>query len=393
MTPPRDALPRRAFLGAQLAPDGEAFSEQGVLVAGVAVGSMVALAGVEAGDRLVSVAGSPLRNLCEMAFALRDAGRESEVEIVFQRAGQRLAKTVATQSAPREVIEGQEVNYEQIESSGALLRSIVTMPLDGKARAAILFLQGIACESIDYGVAPDEPIACLIHGWASAGYLTMRVEKRGVGDSEGAACPEADFETELADHRAALAQLAADPRARGLELFVFGHSIGGMVAPILASERALSGLMVYGSSTRNWLDCVVASTRRQYEMRGLSAAKIEEILGSLRDRVAREGLNGRSAAYHRQLEALDLPAVWRQVKGSPRVLVLCGEHDWVLSHDEQMEIAKLMERSEGIDLPGLDHMLGWHASREDSMSAYGQGHYDPAILQATLEWLERSRVQ
>lgn len=392
MSLPTDELPRRAFLGAQLAPDGEAFNEEGVLVVGVAAESMAALAGVQAGDRLLRVAGAPLRNLCEMAFALRVAGGQSEVSIDFERASQRLSERVPTQPAPRESIAGQAVCYEEIESGGVRLRSIVTRPLDTRPRGVILFLQGIACESIDYAANADEPIACLIHGWARAGYITMRVDKRGVGDSGGAPCPDGDFDTELGDHRTALAALASHPLAQGLPLYLFGHSIGGMVAPILASERPVAGVMVYGTSTRNWLDCVVASTRRQYEMRGLPPTQIDEILGSLRERVARSGLNGRSAAYHGQLDALELGAIWRQVTGT-RVLVLCGEHDWVLSREEQMEIAKLVQPTEGVDLPGLDHMLGWHPNRAESLSAYGQGHYDPEVLRATLEWLEQSDVQ
>jgi pimeloyl-ACP methyl ester carboxylesterase len=363
-----------------------------VLVAGVVDGGMAIEAEVQAGDLLVSIAGAPMTSLCEMAFALRAAGKHSDVEIVFDRAGKTFSRVVAVQPCPCESIEGQEVSYEHIESQRARLRSIVTRPLAGSPRGAILFLQGIACESVDYGADSDEPIARLIHGWAEAGFVTMRVEKRGVGDSDGAACPDGDFETELADHRAALGALISDARSKGLDLYLFGHSIGGMVAPILASEKRVQGIMVYGTSTKTWLDCVVASTRRQYEMRGVDAARIDEILGSLRERVAREGLNGRSADYHRQLDALDLPAMWKRVNETP-VLVLCGEHDWVLSREEQMQIGEYVKSTRGIDLPGLDHMLGWHASRADSLSAYGQGPYDPVVLEASLEWMKSIGVQ
>lgn len=299
---------------------------------------------------------------------------------------------MAVVPSPQEKMEGQEIFYEHIEIAGTRLRSIVTRPTDVPARGVILFVQGIACESVDYGPHSEEPMACLLRGWAAAGFVTMRVDKRGLGDSEGAACALGDFEAELFCHQAALRALAADPRFAGLDIFLFGHSIGGMVAPILASQCALRGVMVYGSSTKNWVDCVVDSTRRQYQLREMPVAEIEGIVATLRTRMLGEGFNGRSAAYHRQLDALDLPALWQAVH-QVRLLVLCGEHDWVLSRDEQMEIASHVDTAECIDLPGLDHMLGWHASREASLMHYGQGHFTDEILVATLEWLSRGNVQ
>jgi pimeloyl-ACP methyl ester carboxylesterase len=385
-----DSLPRRAFLGAELAPDTEAFSEAGVLVVGVVEGGMALAAGVQPGDRLAKLADHPLRSLREMSAALRAAGNCGSVSLEIIRADNVVTAQVEVLPCPEESVVGQEVLYESIAVPGARLRSIVTCPKEGKVRGAILFLQGIACESVDYGTNSDEPMARLLHGWATAGYVTMRVDKRGVGDSEGPCCGLGDFETELSDHRAALERLATDPRFADLDIFLFGHSIGGMVAPILASAKPVRGLMVYGTSTVNWLDCVVASTRRQFEMRGIDPEELETILGSLRERVARDGLNGRGADYHRQLHALDLSASWKTLDQQTPVLVLCGEHDWVLSRSEQLEIGNLMPKAECLDLPGLDHMLGWHASREDSLQSYGQGVFREEILGGTLEWLARS---
>ena len=37
----------------------------------------------------------------------------------------------------------------------------------------------------------------------------------------------------------------------------------------------------------------------------------------------------------------------------------------------------------------LDHVLGWHASLQDSMDDYGAGRFEPAIVEHTLEWLRR----
>jgi uncharacterized protein len=374
-------LPRRAFLGARLPPDAEAFTTAGMRITGVVAGGMAAEAGLEPGDVIVGVAGAPVRSPAELAAALRAAGAGAgdEAEIVVRRGDRDVTARARVQRCPVEVVDGARVAYERLEVGGDRLRAIVTHPVDGAPAAAVLVLQGIACESIDHGAAPDAPLAGLIRGWARAGVMTLRVDRPGVGDSEGAPCGERDLESDLAVHRAALAALAADPRRAGAPLVLFGHSVGGMAAPLLAGERAVDGVIVFGTSTATWLDCVVASTRRQLALRGVAAEEIERTAATLRARVRAHGLSGRSAEYHRQLDALDLRAAWARVAAP--VLALVGEHDWVIDRADQPAGATVA------DVPGLDHLLGWHPDRESSLTRYGSGSFDPAIVATTLAWL------
>lgn len=381
-------------MGARLPGDLEAFSPAGVTISGTVPGSMAADAGIEPNDRLTNIGGAPVRSLPQLAAALRSAGAQVAVELRFERDGVALTRRVTVQTHPIEDIAGQRVCYAHIDVDGARLRSIATYPEAGAPIGAVLVLQGIACESVDFGAQPQEPLAQLIRGWASAGFITMRVDKRGVGDSEGACCADVDFETELSDHRAALEQLLSDPLAQRLPLLLFGHSVGGMVAPLLAASQPVAGIIVYGTSPVKWLDCIVATTRRQLAMRGATPEHIEREVQALSESIATEGINGRTAAYHRQLQQVDLAAAWKAAD-SP-VLVLRGEHDWVVTAKEQQQVADIAGQGHRgstavVDVPGLDHLLGWHASRQDSMTDYGAGRFDPAIVTRTLEWM-RNRV-
>ena len=103
------------------------------------------------------------------------------------------------------------------------------------------------------------------------------------------------------------------------------------------------------------------------------------------------------SAYHQQLHELELDRAWQRVSG-PLVLVLHGEHDWVVSRDEQLRIVDIVGGSRPgaaqlIDLKGLDHMMGWHASHADSMSNYGSGIFEPTIRTETLEWMTSAPLQ
>ncbi|MEO8704214.1 MAG: alpha/beta fold hydrolase [Kofleriaceae bacterium] len=369
-------LPRRAFLGAELLSDAEAFCVDGVIIAGVVEDGMAARAGLIAGDVIVSLAGAPVRDLCELAVALRRAGAGATAEVAYQRAGARYVRIVDVVAMPCEHHTGATTEYGELVVGETRLRTIeirCAVP-----RALVLVIQGIACESVDHG-ASEPPLAALVAGWARAGYDSLRFDKRGVGDSEGGPCRDTDFQGELDDARAAYA-LA---RSRGIPLVVFGHSVGGIIAPLVGEA---DGIIVYGTPVMPWIDCLVDSTRRQLTLRGASEAEILEREHSMRALVERGELNGRSAAYHAQLAAVDPEAAWRTVEAP--VLVVRGEHDWVVRRDDQARIADLARGETTIvDVPDLDHLFGWHADHEASLRDYGSGRADAALATATVGWL------
>lgn len=373
-------LPRRARLGAELPSDAEAFAGDGMAIVGVLDGSMAQRAGLVRGDCVREVAGLPVRSLAELGAALRRAGGHSATTITFARGAELHTQEVRVDRMPDD-----DAEYGELAVHGATLRTITTRA--ASPRALVLVIQGIACESIDHVLDPEAPLAGLVAGWTAAGFDTMRFDKRGVGDSEGSPCTQTDFATELADARAAVVHAATDARARGVPLVVFGHSVGGIIASYLAPSAELAGVIVYGTPVMRWLACLQDSARRQMQLRGADEDSIAAQVAELARLATTGELNGRSAAYHAQLDALDLEAAWRAV--SVPVLVVRGEYDWVVDEDDQARIASLATGPTTIvDVPALDHLFGAHADREASLRDYGIGAFGPAIVDATVAWIE-----
>ncbi len=386
-----DALPRRAFLGAELPPDEEAFTADGMRIAGVSPGGMADSAGVQAGDVIVSIADAPVRNLCELGIALRTAGAASTAKVMLRRGATVIDVNVAVTPQPVETVDGAEVIYGELTFGRTpdlvRLRTITTKVT--RPRALVLVIQGIACESVDHATSPEAPLAGLVHGWARENIESIRFDKRGVGDSEGGPCDATDFATELADARAALAIAQSSAKTSGVPLFLFGHSVGGIIAASLAGAAPdLAGVMTYGAPVERWITCLVDSTRRQLELNGAPSEEIERRTQGVRDLATTGELNGRSAAYHAQLDQLDLAAAWKAVTAP--VLVLRGEHDWVVRADDQARIAQLARgKTMVVDLPSLDHLFGMHADRAASLRDYGIGAFDPSIVSVTRRWIHR----
>ena len=375
-------LPRRALLAVELPADHVAFGPKGLQIAGVEPGGMADRAGVVLGDTVSAVAELPVRTLAELGLALRRAGAAATTVIEYERRGELKTVTVEVAHSPFELLPGSEVCYGELAVNGTRLRTLATTA--ARPRAAVLLIQGIACESIDGG---DGPLVELVRGWAAAGVDTYRIDKHGVGDSEGGPCCEIDFETECAGFAAALDAALVRSRDRGVPLFVFGHSVGGIIAAGLA-DRELAGLITYGTPTLRWLACLVDTTRRQLELKGAPPDEIDRAEAALVEQAFVSGLNGRSGGYHRQLDAIDPAALWARVR-SP-TLVVRGEHDWVVRADDQARIATLVAAPTTIvDLPGVDHVLGSHPDLAASLRDYGSGQFDPAIVATTVQWIDR----
>lgn len=368
-------LVRRGFLGVELLGDAEAFGPDGVAVAGVVPGGMAERAGVAPGDRITAIAGLPTTSLCELGIALRRAGASPTTVIAIARGTERLERSASVAPHPRD----DGTSYGELAVDGARLRTIVVAT--PRPRAVVVVIAGIACESVDHAASP---FAALARAWAAADLDSFRFDKRGVGDSDGGPCDVTDFATELADARAAVAAAAEYAGSRGAPLVVFGHSVGGMIAPLVAGEHA-AAIAVYGTPVMRWLACLVDTTRRQLALRGAPPDEIERQAAALEALATGGGLNGRSAAYHAQLDAIDPAAAWRAVRVP--IFVGRGEHDWVVEPTDQARIP-----GELVDLPGLDHMFGWHADREASLRDYGAGRLDDSLARAIARWLDSCKL-
>lgn len=404
-----DELPRRTYLGLQF--DLQDRSGPGLLVADVLPRSTALLAGMRPGDRLTSVGHI---DVLEFFSELRE-------EIARTEAGQRIALrwyrgsnrvhrvSPPLGTLPMEVVPNSLVRYETVRVDGTGQRLILSEPLGG-AKGLVLFLQGLGCTSYDFWLDTENPIKHLIDGWARSGYATARLEKRGAGDSEGN-CADLNFEDERRGFTAAIAHL----RAAGFDgrIFLFGHGLGGLLAPLVATS-SVAGVMVYGTVGEPWYDYMMESFERQDRLAGIDDQRLEErqalraefqrglLFEGERPAVLKEAIagsedledvqmaapdhySGRSVGFFVQLAALDPARVWRQV-WQP-VLALHGEYDWISSRVDHERIAGL-SGGKFLSMTGLDHRFLRYGSLQESFQARGTGIFAPAVIEATVAWMQ-----
>jgi dienelactone hydrolase len=347
-------LPRRAAVGITLAVDAG-----GAVVAGaVSEGSAAAEAGVQVGDTIAALDGMPVTSIVQVQSIIgRHRGGDS-LPIGIVRGGETKRLVAQLKMFPFERLPNTVFEYGHVTlSDGIRLRTIVSRPAAAAGPApAVFFLQGGGCSSIDVpSASPNVWPYALISAIAARGFVTMRVDKPGAGESEGPPCPEGGFDSELAGYRAALNALLKDPSVDPSRVFLFGDSLGGFMAPLLASETRVAGISAYGT---------IAFTPTGYP--------------------------GRSDQFFREIAEIDILAAWAAV--DVRSQLLHGTFDQAATASDHAKIAATVNAAhpglaEHRELDGVDHCGTRHETLEASRDHCGSGKQVPELVDAVLAFI------
>jgi alpha-beta hydrolase superfamily lysophospholipase len=86
---------------------------------------------------------------------------------------------------------------------------------------------------------------------AQNGYAVVTIEKSGLGDSFGCQpCGEVDLLTDIESFDAGYKYMEKLPFVDAANLFIWGHSMGGTIAPEVAKLHHPKGIMVFAFSGR-----------------------------------------------------------------------------------------------------------------------------------------------
>ena len=406
-------LPRRGLLGAML----DSGADGKVVVRKVLPGGAAEAMKLAEGTTILALNGAPVTSVPGFLQQLSAYRAGAEVTLAVSEAGKARTAKATLPPFPVENHPGATTTYGTARTtSGTRLRTILVAPTARKA-PVILYLQGISCGTIDrpFASETDSEIR-MLRELLAGGYATLRVDRTGTGDSEGIPCPESGFDAEIDAARAAIAWVRERSDIDRDRIILLGISMGGVVAPVVADEPGVAGVVVWGTIGRNFLEYQQRNMRRQFPNEGLLPEQAESTAVARADALARllfldqtpaqvkavpglaEALPvsdsthmfGRHARFFQQLQRIDSPRRWAAVKKP--ALVLHGEFDWVSDPEDHALIAEIVNRNGGKavyqEVPGLDHATTQHASLEDSRQNYSQGKLSSEVVNRMRAWLE-----
>jgi pimeloyl-ACP methyl ester carboxylesterase len=311
---------------------------------------------------------------------------------------------------PRETYPNVDVIYDSVATPhGERLRTIVTKPRELQGKLPVVFVAGwLSCDSVEAPENTRDETGMLFRQLAQLpGLCLFRVDKQGVGDSEGN-CADNDFNSELAGYRAAFRALKNYDFIDTGRVYLLGISNGGGFAPLVpetsADQGQVRGFIVIGGWVKTWFEHMLEIERRRFGLMGqrpgevtermkktvvlyyewlVKKRRVADILGE-NSAVAdlwpegkdREHLYGRPLGFYEQLQSLNLAEAWSKVKVP--TLVLHGQYDWIMSREDHQLIAQYVNaNSPGaarfVEVADMGHTLQTYANWSDAFAGKSSG--------------------
>lgn len=420
-----EPMPRRAVFGAQVAPVTTEENRERVghmKIVRVNPASTAEAVGFKAGDMILSINGQPIGSGAELTAVLRLLNGNTDVKAVVQRGDARVELSGKSVDRPKQKGDGLVVEYDQVLSKGKRIRIITTRPAGPDKKPVIFWIGGIGAYSLDGEYAN---IAYgNIMGPLSKDYAIVRIDKPGLGDSEGPIYSELLFDDEMDAYLQALRLVKTLPWVDTEKIAIVGHSMGGVFGPLIAAQEKVAGVAASGTLVKTWVEYVLENSRRQsllagakpedvdQEMVSLSAvvqhlfyedmspAQIIEKYPALKDSVNRQTPDGKTYSgvglgFWQQLAKKNLAGAW--AKTDAKVLALWGVSDFISTRSDHEFIAEIMNAkspgsAEFVAVPNSDHGFFNNATFKDSISKWGRpgNTFNPNILEILGGWLKKT---
>jgi uncharacterized protein len=413
-------LRRSGFLGIVSAPLTEAArqelqtNETGILVQNVVDGGSAKAAGIQPNDIVTQVNDHKVIDLNDFIQTARGLHAGDTATVHLRRGAESLTKQIIVKPRPVESAPDVDTRYEAVTVDGSLRRVIVTVPKTEGRHPAILYLNGVGCFSQE-SANLQSPDAQLLYGLTRAGFVTMRVEKSNMGDSEGPPClsPTVDLQAEQRGYVAGLRALKQYSFVDPDKVFLMGISIGGVQAPLVAQQVPVKGIVVINTVIKPFLEYLIDTRRRQNLLRHVPYDEMDRRLRTnercnhrlLIERQTPEQVLKDSPdcsdfitypaayTYMQQWAALNPAEEWKKV--DVPVLVVYGTSDFVstIADDPYMvDVINSFHPGHATlkAIPDMEHDLTKAASMEASLNrpATAPVEFEPAVLDAINAWLQ-----
>jgi photosystem II stability/assembly factor-like uncharacterized protein/dienelactone hydrolase len=358
-------------------------------------------------------------------FLTYEPGKEIQLSVL--RGKKKLTLKAKAVARPYETDDNAEVIYDEAPYRGGQLRVIINKPFKEEKMPAMLFIPGYTCSSIDE-LTNDHPYKRIVDAYVDAGYVTLRIEKSGLGDSKNTPpCESCDLQDEIENFEVGLKKLKSLPYIDTNQIIIVGHSMGGIIAPAISAKNQVAGVVVYGTTAKSWFEYQIEMYRVQNALAGMNPIEVEQSVieqydlnyryfvkkekleemakNPAADSVLRSvwGFDGEGKIYSRNAE------YWRQIQDYPhlenwkntkaKVLVQFGESDFqAFSRADHQQIVNTVNyfnpgNATLMTYPSTDHFFAKSGTMQEAYNKFGEGkiqqlfdEYNPEVGQSAVKW-------
>ncbi|MFW0716059.1 DUF3887 domain-containing protein [Pedobacter sp. N23S346] len=154
-----------------------------------------------------------------------------------------------------------------IGAAGKQLAAIITTPKNAKNFPVVVFVHGSGPSDMDETIGANKPFKDLASGLASKGIGSVRYVKRTLVYPNEFSTVYTVKEEVLDDAAAAIAMAKTIPGADAKQVYVFGHSLGGMLAPRMVSTAPdLAGIILAATPARKLTDIIIEQNQYMFDL-------------------------------------------------------------------------------------------------------------------------------
>ncbi len=323
-----------------------------------------------------------------------------------------LTISLSSQAIEREVkIKSHKGDFE--------LAGTLAFPPDGNAKAVIVTATGSGLQDRDETVYGHHPFKVLSDALVENGYAVLRMDDRGFGQSggDGANATPSDFADDVESGLRYVETFFQCPKG------VLGHSLGGVIAPMLASEGKADFIITLGGPTWKGDSIVMSQSRKmsveatgRWDAEGLQRellAVAEKDMPAFIARPILFEILGRDLG-----KAVEMPEVARQLNQTIDVLLspsyreiikldpaetikkvsvpwlaLYGEKDFQVLPGNMDTLVELNPKADARLLPGHNHLFQSQATGSiQEYAILGQAPSEESV-KIIIDWLEKNYAQ
>ena len=377
-------------------------------------------AGLRKDDRVFTINGQPIEGESELYKYIWAIRSNDIVKLEVAHANEYKSNTIQFQAeaAPPETWGSLDAEMVQlVNSSGDKLRGYITKPKNAKGKIpAILFVSWLSCGTVEIGKSNDSWTRMLRDVAEKSGALFLRVEKPGVGDSEGPACMDCDLNTELDGYQAAFRFLKQRSDVDTTNIIVFGASLGGTLASIVGQDQPVKAYVTAVSVYKTWLEHMIEIERRRLQYAGHSQEEINKLMPLfiefhtdylLYKKTPKDIMEakphlaslwydeplhqyGRPAKFYQQAQDYNFMETWAKV--TQPVYVVAGEYDWIMSLDDSKLMVNMLNQKKAGQATlyvakGMDHHWSVYDTPQDAFDE-SNGKYAQETVSAMIDWIK-----
>ena len=267
-------LQRKPLLGAQIEYVSET-DKTGCRVVQVVRGTSVELK-LQENDIIIKIGNQSFSSAEDFINQFMSYQPGKDVHLSVLRGKKKLNLVAKVVARPFETDDNATVIYDEANYKGGQLRVIINKPFKENKMPAMLFIPGYTCSSIDE-LSSNHPYKRIVDAYVDAGYVTLRIEKSGLGDSKNTPpCESCDLLDEIENFEVGLKKLKSLPYVDTNQVIIVGHSMGGIIAPAISAKHQVAGVVVYGTTAKSWFEYQIEMYRVQNALAGMNPIEVEQ---------------------------------------------------------------------------------------------------------------------